>query len=307
MKPMGATPHIHTLTGNLLWEQTLDFADWSPGRTQRAAGAAFQVGGKGINVSRMLNRLGAPNTALLFAGGFAGAACRSWLRSQGFPFRAFRASRPTRTGVVVRGGRLPETTFLGPDAAPGRAAVRACAAHLDSRPRGGVLALCGSFPGWKDSSFDPLRRSIERWMARGMVVADTYGSPLEWFAARPVDLIKINRVEFDGLVPAGPGRGTPIVGRLREARRRWPARAWVVTDGGRPVHLADERGPVAALAPPRIREVSPTGSGDILLACLIHGRLNLGMSWREALAFALPRASANAAHPGVAAFPDPVK
>ena len=161
MKSAGAGPRIHTLTGNLLWEQTLDFADWGPGRTQRAAGASFQVGGKGINVSRMLRRLGAPNTALLVAGGFAGAACRSWLRSQGFPFRAFRASTPTRTGVVVRGGRLPETTFLGPDAAPGAGAVRACAAYLDSRPRGGVLALCGSFPGWKDPSFDPLRRSIE--------------------------------------------------------------------------------------------------------------------------------------------------
>ena len=29
---MSFTP-IHTLTGNLLWERTLDFATWAPGRT----------------------------------------------------------------------------------------------------------------------------------------------------------------------------------------------------------------------------------------------------------------------------------
>ena len=53
-----STPHVFTLTGNLLAERTFQFASWEPGRTQRATGESFQVGGKGINVSKMLNRLG---------------------------------------------------------------------------------------------------------------------------------------------------------------------------------------------------------------------------------------------------------
>ena len=28
-------PTIYTLTGNLLWERTLEFATWAPGKTQR--------------------------------------------------------------------------------------------------------------------------------------------------------------------------------------------------------------------------------------------------------------------------------
>ena len=52
-------PQILTLTGNLLAERTLDFETWAPGRTQRARAESFQVGGKGINVARMLRRLGA--------------------------------------------------------------------------------------------------------------------------------------------------------------------------------------------------------------------------------------------------------
>ena len=65
-------PHIFTLTGNLLAERTLNFASWRAGKTQRATAESFQVGGKGINVSKMLNRLQAPNTALCFAGGAPG-------------------------------------------------------------------------------------------------------------------------------------------------------------------------------------------------------------------------------------------
>ena len=63
---MNPAPLILTLTGNLLAERTLDFEAWEPGRTQRARTESFQVGGKGINVAKMLRRLGAPHTALCF-------------------------------------------------------------------------------------------------------------------------------------------------------------------------------------------------------------------------------------------------
>lgn len=289
MKRPPPIPRIYTLTGNLLWEQTLEFADWAPGRTQRAQSGTFQVGGKGINVSKMLTRLGTPSTALCFAGGHSGAAGVAWLKAHGFAFRSFATRRATRTGLVVRGGRRAETVFLGPDAPPGAAAVRRCAAYLDGQPDGGVLAICGSLPGWATADFDPLRAALERWNARGLLVVDTYGPPLAWLAARPVALVKINRQEFEDL-----RRG-----------RRWPVRAWVVTDGGGPVSVTDERGRVTRLQPPRVREISPTGSGDVLLACMLHARLRRGLGWRAAAAFALPYAAANAADQGIATFPDP--
>src|SRR3954469_10539756 len=164
-------PHVFTLTGNLLAEQTLTFAGWSAGKTQRAITESFQVGGKGINVSKMLNRLRSPNTALCFAGGHAGMESEAWLRANGFNFRAFPTRASTRTGLVVRShaGNQPETTFLGPDVPPDADAVRAGAEFLDAQAGGQVLALCGSFPGWAEGSFDPLRSAIERWIEGGKV------------------------------------------------------------------------------------------------------------------------------------------
>ncbi len=293
---MPAAPHIFTLTGNLLAEHTFEFAAWSPGQTQRASRQTFQVGGKGINVTKMLRRLGATSTALGFTAGASGAECEAWLREQKIPFVAFPTDQPTRRGTVVRGANRPETTFLGPDVPPAADAIRACAAFLDAQPDGQILAVCGSLPGWTEENYHPLRDAFARWARRGNLVADTYGPPLGWFAGQDAGiLIKINADEFRSFV-------NREASTLDTATAIWPRSRWIVTDGERAVWFAQAGEPAASLAPPRVREVSATGSGDVLFACVLHALFVLGLSLREAVASALPYAAANAAHPGVADF-----
>lgn len=299
---MSPTPPFFTLTGNLLAERTLEFESWQPGKTQRAARESFQVGGKGVNVARMLARLGSPATALCFAGGAAGQECKEWLQAHGLDCRVFATTAATRTGTVVRGGGRPETTFLGPDAPPDAGAVRACAEFLDAQPAGGILALCGSFPGWAQADCDPLRRALETWLGRGTLVADTYGPPLAWCVQRPLALVKINAQEFHGL----DGATAPLRAEsLRSTATRRPVHRWIVTQGAGPVWLAEQGAAPESLVPPVVAEVSATGSGDVLLACVLHAWFRRGASLREAVAFALPYAAANAADPGVAEFPLP--
>ena len=300
---MTAAPHIFTLTGNLLAERTLEFATWTAGATQRAERETFQVGGKGINVAKMLNRLGAPNTALCYTGGTSGAECENWLHAGNFSFRNFATSAPTRTGTVVRGRGQPETTFLGPDAAPDAAAIRACAEFLTAQPAGSVLAVCGSLPGWESADFDPLREAIHRWPERGSLVVDTYGPPLAWFVNEAAALIRINRAELETLL-ASANHKLSSGELLRDASLRFAALRWAVSDGAAPVWFMAQPADPETIAPPRVRQVSPTGSGDVMLACLLHARFHQGLSWRDAVAWSLPHAAANAAHPGVAEFPD---
>ncbi|MCW5547993.1 MAG: hypothetical protein KIT44_03435 [Opitutaceae bacterium] len=294
---MTATPHIYTLTGNLLAERTLEYGDWAPGRTQRAVRESFHTRGKGVNVSNMLTRLGVPNTALIFAGGASGAESEAWLQSRGIHYQAFSTRQPSRTGTIIWSTSKPETTFLGPDVTPDDDAVKACAAYLDSRPDGQVLALCGSFPGWNSPGFDPLRNALLRWMRRGRLAADAYGPPLQWLAQQPVDLVKINAVEFDAYLTGGT-----LPDRLRSVRDRGPVRCWVVTQGADAIWLVDGEGPPQQLLPPLLTEVSPTGSGDVLFACLLNGFYRQGRTLADAVREAIPFAAANAAHPGVADF-----
>ena len=300
-----AAPHVFTFTGNLLAERTLEFATWSPGRTQRAVRESFQVGGKGINVAKMLARLGAPHTALCFTGGAPGAECEAWLRAKGFSFRAFSSDTPTRTGTVVRGAPHAETTFLGCDAIASADAMRACAGFLDAQPDGQLLAVCGSIPGWATEAFAPLRDAFARWARRGVLVADTYGPPLAWFVAQPLALLKINADELRAFVGSEVS-DTPTA--LARARATSSVERWVISDGPRAVWWAEHGrdNPPRQLAPPPITEVSATGSGDVLLACLIDALFRRGQPLAAAVSSALPYASANAAHPGIAEFSEPV-
>lgn len=292
-------PHIFTLTGNLLAERTLEFAQWHPGKTQRATSESFQVGGKGINVSKMLNRLGAANTALCFIGGAAGAECEQWLRARRFTFRAFANGPSTRTGIVVRAPNHPETTFLGTDVPPETAALQACAAFLDEQPDGQILAICGSLPGWDTSAFDVIRTALQRWSQRGILIADTYGPPLRWFAERCGSLVKINANEFHSL-SADPAT---LPASLANALHQSPVQRWIISDGAKTVWFGERGSAPQSLTPPTVREVSATGSGDVMLACVMHSLFLKHASLQQAVADALPLAAANAAHPGVAEFP----
>jgi fructose-1-phosphate kinase PfkB-like protein len=296
---MSIPPHIFTLTGNLLAERTLEFTDWSTGRTQRAIRDSFLVGGKGINDSKMLNRLSVPITALCFAGGATGEDCQLWLAEHGFRYRAFRTHRPTRTGTVIRSPHQPETTFLATDVSPSAGAIQNCAEFLDLQIDGQILALCGSFPGWDDAAFDPLRAAIERWARRGKLVADTYGPPLDWLARHPLALVKVNAGELSTLLggpdPASAALTSPPAAFCGVQR-------WVITDGPNAVWLRDGTTAPESIVPPRVEEVSPTGSGDVLLAAVLTGLFIEEAPLRDAVQRALPLAAANAAHPGIAEF-----
>lgn len=307
-----ATHRIITFTGNPLAETTFDLAaPLNTGKTQRAQAASFQMGGKGINVSKMLLRLGCPTTALTFLGGRSGEQCRDWLQAQGIQFCSIPTNAPTRTGLVLRNNNSEETTVLGPDtpadaqawlkAAESLEHLRSTLGHETLRT---ALAFCGSCPGWSSPEASPFREAIDRWIDAGLpTFVDTYGPPLAWFSKRPVDLIKINADELRNLRSAST---ESIAEALHSAKSNHPVKAWIISDGAGPVWYADGMDDPRSERPPAITEISPTGSGDVLLACLSHAKLVLGLNWRDSLRFALPFASANAAHAGIAEFEMPI-
>jgi len=301
---MSISPSIYTLTGNLLAERTLEYDTWEVGKTQRATRESFNTRGKGVNVSNMLARLGTASTALIFAGGPSGDESEGWLRDRGITYRNFETKQASRTGTVIWSDQKAETTFLGPNATPDAHAINACADFLRNLPDGQVLALCGSFPGWENSNYTILCTEIQRWARRGLLYADAYGPPLQDIVSLPIELIKINRQEFDAFY-SKEERSQSVESRLRAARGKWDVKNWVISNGPDSVWMASGEADPIEFTPPKIDEVSPTGSGDVLFAVILHGLLSTQLPWAKAVEEALPYASANAAHPGVADFEIP--
>ena len=290
---------IRTLTANLLAEFTGDYASFHPGKTQRAQQVHFQVGGKGINVAKAAARLGVDAEACYLAGGDIGQLCEAWLKRQPFASTAVSALTETRAGWVVRTPGAPETTFLGADIP---VSLHAWERLLASGLTAGAthLALCGSVPGWS-SAHTVATQSLFSAKPAPFLALDTYGPPLAALWQLPWDLIKINRQEFDGLAKAQAVSDVDLTSALPALAAASAAHAWIITDGGGPLHLWTSDKGIRSFTPLPVKEISPTGSGDVFLGVLL-ARLTKGDNLDQALPPALHHAALNAADPGVATY-----
>lgn len=93
---------IYTCTLNPSIDYVVEVDNVEIGSLNRANKTAFYPGGKGINVSRVLKKLGVKTTALGFVGGFTGEFIKNSLKEEGV-FQDFTwVDEPTRVNVKLK-------------------------------------------------------------------------------------------------------------------------------------------------------------------------------------------------------------
>lgn len=267
-------PRLFTITGNLLAETTALFDMPPHGCTARAVGTSkFQVGGKGVNVARTAKSLGMESVAAVFPAGFNGARCLETLARENLQTLVSPIRGETREGLVCVDVRTKtQTTYLGSDIPVPEEAVKSAIEKIKkAASRGDMLAFCGSFPGWKSGYAADICAFCKE--KRLSLFVDTYGAPLSDFSAFDCRVLKCNRAELFGLLKiCDDDTDKSFAGAFETARRKiFPkAELFAVTDGARPL-LAAHGDTVEKIEPPKIeREISATGCGDAMLACLIY-------------------------------------
>lgn len=293
---------IYTFTANLVAETTYYVDEWGAGKTSRASKERFQVGGKGINVSKMLRRLEAETTAVCFPGGVFGEYCQLQLEQEKIPYKGFTKGCTTRSGSVIRSPKDDEISILGLDCVVSSAAVHSCIDYLDSIHDAFVLAICGVIPDWNGSQWNPLREWVQRRDDRVTLALDTYGPGLEWLATQAPDVIKINRDELVSLC-GKESKSEETTGILATIDSRYPCPRWVITDGHNPIQTKRPGHEIRAFQPRTAQCVSPIGCGDVFFATLLDGLYNhSNPDWEASLAQASEYATRNAESHGIADF-----
>ncbi len=297
-----SSKRVITFTGNLVAETTYYVDDWEPGKTSRATEERFQVGGKGINVSKMLRRLGADTTALCFPGGVFGDACRDWLEEQSIPYAAFAEKCVTRSGSIIRSSLKPELSILGLDSRVSIEAVRACVDFLESIDGPFVLAVCGVIPNWDGDQWQPFRDWIQRRGAQVTLALDTYGEGLDWLVRQSPSLVKINRDELEMLVePDEQAVDTPDL--LEQVSRQFNCPHWIITNGEKEIWRKQGDKLATSIQPREAHCVSAVGCGDVFFATLLDGLFNHAERGQPGvLERAAEYASRNAESSGIADF-----
>ncbi|MBF2563101.1 1-phosphofructokinase [Listeria seeligeri] len=105
---------IYTITLNPSIDYIVQIDQLNLGELNRMKQDYKLPGGKGINVSRVLNQLNVPNLATGFLGGFTGEFIREWLREEGVKTGFVTLKDDTRINIKLKHGEETEINGLGP-------------------------------------------------------------------------------------------------------------------------------------------------------------------------------------------------
>lgn len=254
-------------------------------------------GGGGINVARVIRRMGGEVAAIYPAGGAIGALLRRLLEEEGVASRALAIASETREDFFVNEtttGQQYRFILPGPRLEEGEwKACLAAVAALDPFPR--FLVGSGSLPaGVPDDFYAQMARIAKRKGAR--VILDTSGPALAAAVAEGVDLIKPNLREMRELAGSGP-----------DDSAAWESAARILIEQGRADVIALTMGHLGAALvtrdatlrakPLAIQPLSAVGAGDSFLGALVFG-MAAGNALAECFRSAVAAGAAALLNPG---------
>ena len=315
---------IATVTLNPAVDKTMTGTALLQGQVNRMKSVRLFAGGKGVNVTKLLRRLGEEVTALGFLGGYTGAFILDDLKKRGVGCHFTQTAASTRTTLNI----LAEDGYVTEILEPGETVSRA---ELDDFLLGyrlfadkcGLLVLSGSLPQGAPVDFYAQLVRIAR--EKGCrVLLDTSGEALAEGVKAGPDLIKPNVRELEYLAGRPLREPREIAEAVQALRARTGIPAVIVSRGKRGLLTVWEKdaaetaaapektaavscasaSPAAAasggrelltVSVPDVPVVNTVGSGDCVVASLAWSMARdcAGASFSRAeLARALRRAAA---------------
>lgn len=261
---------IYTLTFNPALDYIIQVSNYTEGIVNRTANEKILPGGKGINVSTVLNSLGIPSTALGFTAGFTGTVLEQMLAEQGIQSDFIHLQEGfSRINVKIKAQQETEINGQGPEI--DAEALTLLYQKLDKLTKGDILVLAGSVPS---TLTDSIYREIMEHLAEKnlTVIVDATDALLtNTLELRPF-LIKPNLAELEEIFDQKLYTNEAIIDCARELCRRG-AENVLVSMGGKGALLVTSAGQVLYHPAPKGKVINSTGAGDSMVAGFLAGYL----------------------------------
>lgn len=282
---------VLTVTLNPSLDKSAETDRVIPDTKLRCGPMAREPGGGGINVSRVLHRLGQPTTAAFISGGVEGDEVRDLLDAEGVdqcPICIGGTIRESFMVVESTSGQQFRFAFPGPRLVEHD--VARCREAIETAAKGsGLIVFSGSLPPGVPSAF---YRDLANVLATPTrrIILDTSGHALRQALEGEISLIKPNLREFEALV----GHALPDDAAIDRAALELVSASAVghiaVSLGAAGVALAG-RDRVVRIAAPTVPIRSRVGAGDSALAGIVYG-LAQDLDVREAAEIGMAAGSA---------------
>lgn len=281
---------IYTVTFNPSLDYIVSIRNFEEGSVNRASDEMILPGGKGINVSIVLNNLGMESHLLGFIAGFTGKEIERMVSDDGCISEFIKVDNGfSRINVKMRSEKESEINGIGP--AISNSEMTQLLDKLDKLKEGDVLVLAGSIPA---SIPDTIYYDIMKMLSdrKIMIVVDaTKDLLLNVLPLHPF-LIKPNKQELAEMINLDNLSKEDIVKNAFELQKRG-ARNVLVSMAGEGAILVTEDGDVYSSAAHKGNVVNSVGAGDSMVAGFIYGYLK-NKDYKDAFETGLCAGSASA-------------
>lgn len=282
---------VYTITLNPALDYVLRVDNLQTKDINRASAEALYYGGKGINVSVILTRLGIENKALGFVAGFTGKQLEQMLNDDGIccDFNYLKNGH-TRINVKIKADKELDVNANGPDIS--EAEIEELMQKLDEIKEGDFLVLAGSIPASLPD--DIYERILQRLDGKGVnFVVDATGDLLKNVLKFKPFLVKPNHHELGDLFGVTTSTDAEIEEYAKKLQQMG-ARNVLVSRAKDGAMLIDERGGVNKIGILEGKLVNSVGCGDSMVGGFVAGciekndyayALKLGSACGNATAF----------------------
>lgn len=264
---MGRT-RVLTLTSNPAIDVALAVDALVPDHKLRARSASREAGGGGVNVARVLRRLGVNVDACVVAAGATGDELVTLIEAESVSTIAITVSGLTRESISITdsaGGRQYRIVVDGPiiDDPDGlsEAVVRAA-------DGAGLVVLSGSQARGLPVGFS---RSMAAGLGPERVIVDCSGDALAEVISGSAFLVKPSRRELASMLTWTPVTSGEIEIGAREVLARGQVEHLVVSLGPRGAMLVPREADTVWFTVPHVEVKSTVGAGDSMVAGIVSG------------------------------------
>ena len=262
---------VYTITLNPALDYVMKVGKLRYDDINRSKSEEIYYGGKGINVSVILTRLGVHNKALGFVAGFTGRKLEQMLVDEGIDCDFNRLSNgQTRINVKIKADTELDVNASGPDISEDD--IKDLMDKLDDIGEDDYLVLAGSIPSTLPD--DIYERILSRLQSRGVnFIVDATGDLLKKALPYKPFLVKPNHHELGDLFGVETKTEEDIVKYARKVQEMG-ARNVLVSRAKDGATLIDENSNVTTFANVEGELVNSVGCGDSMVAGFVAGYIN---------------------------------
>lgn len=264
---------IYTVSFNPSLDYILDILNFDTGKVNRASAERIFPGGKGINVSIVLNNLGIENQALGFVAGFTGEVLEKFMKDKGVNTDFIHLQEGmTRINVKLRSDEETEINGKGP--VIGEQHMKALYEKLDVMGDNDILVLAGSIPDSVSKSvyMDIMQRLRNRDIK---IVVDATRELLVNVLPHKPFLIKPNNHELGDIFDTEIKHKDEVIHYGKKLMERGARNVLVSMAGDGAVLLAED-GRIYQTEAPKGELKNSVGAGDSMVAGFIAGYIESG-------------------------------